>query len=79
MLRDTVIDIVADQTRIPRESVSLDSTFEELGIDSLTGVVIVSSLEEELDITIPDEIAREIRSIRETIEKLEQQLQRVRG
>jgi len=78
MLEEQVITIIADQQRIPRECVSLDSTFEELGVDSLTGIVILSALEEALNITLPDEVAREIRTVRETVERLEQHGRRSR-
>jgi len=71
MLHEKVMSLIAAQKQIPRECVTLDSTFEELGVDSLTGIVILSSLEDELNITIPDAIAREIRSVRETVERLE--------
>ena len=47
---------------------ALDSRFEELGMDSMDAVNILFALEEKFDITIPDESAKQIRSIREMVE-----------
>jgi acyl carrier protein len=59
-----VIRIVAVAKRIPAEQVTLDSTFDELGIDSLDAVNLLFDVESEFNIEIPDEQARSIRSVR---------------
>ena len=63
-----VIQVIAKTQRISLESVSLDSTFEQLKIDSLDGINIVFALENEFDIQIPDEGVQSLRSVRETVE-----------
>lgn len=63
-----VLTVIANVKRIPRESVTIDRSFEELGIDSMDGVEILFALENEFDITIPDEQAKSIRGIREMAE-----------
>jgi acyl carrier protein len=70
MLDDRVTSVIAAVKRIPEERITLESTFEELGIDSLDGVEIVSELEEEFDISIPNEVAFEMRSVRDVVESL---------
>ena len=65
---DDVLDVIAKTQRLPREKVTLDSRFEELGMDSMDAVNILFALEEKFDITIPDEAAKQIRSIREMVE-----------
>lgn len=45
--------IVADKTELELEKVTLESTPDELGIDSMRMVDIIFSLEEEFDLTIP--------------------------
>lgn len=62
-----VIRVIARSQRIPPESITLDSTFEELNIDSLDGINIVFELEKEFDIEIPDEGVQNLRSVRETV------------
>lgn len=73
-LTQDVITIIAREQRVPAESISPDSTFEQLKIDSLDGVNIVFALEEKYNLTIPDEIAREMKSVRQVIDALRQQL-----
>jgi acyl carrier protein len=63
-----VIAVVAKTQRVPIEKISLDSTFEELGMDSLDGVNLLFALEEEFNINIPDEDAKDIRSVRQMVE-----------
>ena len=63
-----VLATIAQAQRIPVDTVSLDSSFEALGIDSMDGVNILFALENEFDITIPDEAAKQIRDIRGMVE-----------
>ncbi len=65
---DQVLDIIAQNQRVPRENVTLDSRFEELAMDSMDAVNILFTLEEKFDINIPDDAARQIRSIREMVD-----------
>jgi acyl carrier protein len=67
-LTQRVLTVIANTQRIPREKVSIDSSFEELGIDSMDGVNILFALENEFNITIPDDAAKQIRSIRQMVE-----------
>lgn len=75
-LTDKVLKVIADTQRIPLERVKLESSFEELGIDSMDGVNILFALENEFDITIPDEAAKQIRSIREMVDGVGKLLER---
>lgn len=65
---EEVLDVIAETQRVPREKISLDGRFEELGMDSMDAVNILFALEEKFDITIPDEAAKQIRSVREMVE-----------
>lgn len=69
-----VIGVIAKTQHIPPESVAIDSTFEELKIDSLDGINLLFALENEFDIDIPDEAAKQIRSVRAMVEGIEQLL-----
>lgn len=64
-LKSRVIKVIAKTQRIPLETVSIDSTFEELKIDSLDGINLIFALESEFNVDIPDEDARAIRSVRQ--------------
>jgi len=64
-LKARVIKVIAKTQRIPPETVSIDSTFEELKIDSLDGINLIFALESEFNVDIPDDDARAIRSVRQ--------------
>ena len=51
--QDKVISIIAEQAVLEPSDVTLDSTLEDLGIDSLGLVESIFAIEEEFDITIP--------------------------
>ena len=67
-LGSEVIRVIAQTQRIPQENVTLDSTFDELKIDSLDGINLVFALENEFGINIPDDGVQNLRSVRETVE-----------
>jgi acyl carrier protein len=67
VLQRTIAE-VAEIKRIPVESIRPDSTFQELGLDSLDAMNLLFALEEEFDISIPDSEARAIRGVREASE-----------
>lgn len=69
-IEETVIRIIAQENHLDPSSVTLDSTFAELGIDSLDGVNILFALEAEMNITIPDVIARHMETVRQVVENL---------
>ncbi len=69
-----VTGVIAKTQHIPPESVTIDSSFEELKIDSLDGINILFALEAEFDLDIPDDAARQIRSVREMAEGIEKLL-----
>jgi acyl carrier protein len=59
-----VLKAIATSKRIPLETVTIDSQFQELGIDSMDAVEILFALENEFDINIPDEEVRSVRDVR---------------
>ncbi len=73
-LIERVTGVIARTQKIPPESVTIDKTFAELNIDSLDGINILFALEGEFGIDIPDEAARQIRSVREMVEGIEKLL-----
>jgi acyl carrier protein len=73
-LIERVTGVIARTQKIPPESVTIDKTFAELNIDSLDGINILFALEGEFGIDIPDEAARQIRSVREMVDGVEKLL-----
>ncbi|MEM9638788.1 MAG: acyl carrier protein [Pseudomonadota bacterium] len=52
-IKDKVIAIIAEQAVLEPSDVSMESTLEDLGIDSLGLVESIFSIEEEFDISVP--------------------------
>jgi acyl carrier protein len=69
-----VVSAIAKNKKISPETITLESTLEELRIDSLDGLNLFFDLEEAFDITIPDESARTMRSVGQIVQGLEQLL-----
>ena len=66
-----MISIIANTKKIPVESITLDTTLEELKIDSLEGLRLFFELEKAFDITIPDDQAQNLRTVRQIVDGLE--------
>lgn len=66
-----VLKVIAVSKRIPLETVTIDSEFLQLGIDSMDAVEILFALENEFDITIPDDEVRTVRNVRQMCEGVE--------
>jgi len=71
-LEARVIEAISETQRIPADSISPNSTFEELNIDSLDGINIVFALENEFGISIPDESVQTMRSVGQAVEGVRQ-------
>ena len=66
-LEAQVIRVIAQTQRLPVASINIDSTFEQLNIDSLDGINIIFALENEFGIEIPDDGVHSMHSLREII------------
>ncbi len=57
------IEIIAKSKGVPADSITLDSTFDSLNIDSLDKINISFEVEEAFNIEIPDEALGTIRTV----------------
>src|ERR1017187_1399111 len=73
-LIERVRKVIATSKRIPEDRVTIDSPFEELGVDSMDAVEILFALENEFDISIPDEEVKSVRNVRQMVEGVERLL-----
>jgi len=67
---EKVVEIITREQHLQPGTVTIDSTFAELGIDSLDGVNVLFALEEEFKIDIPDAVAQNMKSVRQVVESL---------
>ena len=78
-LTDRVRGIIAAAQHLPQDKIRADSTFEELGIDSLDGINILFAVENEFNINIPDDAAQNIRSVRDVVDGIAKLLESGQG
>jgi acyl carrier protein len=70
-VEERVIRVFADFKKVPPEEITMDTTFDQLGFDSLDGLNLVFELEEEFDLTIPDDRVADMRGVRQAVEGIE--------
>jgi acyl carrier protein len=71
-VQERVIDIVAEQLGVDKEKITSETSFvNDLGADSLDTVELVMELEEEFDITIPDDAAEKIQTVGQAVQFIE--------
>ena len=71
-VQDRVKNIVAAHLGVKNEEIETDSTFaDELGADSLDMVEIMMALEDEFGCDIPEEEAKRITTVQETVDYIE--------
>jgi acyl carrier protein len=67
-IKEQVISIMKDEIR---PDVTIDDSFEDLGMDSLDMVELVLILEEKFEIEIPDQDAEKLSTVRDIVEYVE--------
>ena len=78
-IQDRVVRVIGTTRRIPLENVRPESTFEDLGIDSLDLLNILFDLESEFDIEIDDEEAKKVTNVGEMVAGISQLLEAKRA
>jgi len=72
-IEERVIEIVSEQMGVSKDQITPETSFiNDLGADSLDTVELVMELEEEFDITIPDEKAEEIQTVGQAVKYIEE-------
>ncbi len=68
-IEQKVIAIVAEQLSVDKAEISRNTSFvNDLNADSLDTVELVMELEDEFDLTIPDEEAEKLKTVGEAID-----------
>ena len=73
MLLETIAKIIAERTGCESSDVKMDSTFSDLGIDSLDTVELLMSLEDEIGIEL--ELDQKIETVGELVTFIEKKQQ----
>jgi acyl carrier protein len=73
IVEEKVIGIVSEQLGVPKEEVKLESSIiEDLKADSLDVVELVMELEDEFDITIPDDDYEKLKTVGDAIKYIDE-------
>jgi acyl carrier protein len=69
-----VFAVIAERADTTPDAITLDMSFEELGVDSLDGLTIMSELEDEFDVSLPSEEVLGMTMVREAVESFQKHL-----
>ena len=75
-IEEKVIQIVSEQLSVDKSEISRNTSFvNDLNADSLDTVELVMELEDEFDLTIPDDQAEKLKTVGEAIDYIKNQLE----
>lgn len=72
MIFEKIKNIIVEQLNVEEEGLTLETSFEELGVDSLDLFQIVIEIEEEFNVQIED--AEEIKTIGDAVKFVESRI-----
>lgn len=72
MVFDKIKEILVDQLTLPEDEITMDSTLESLGVDSLDLVDIVMAVEDEFNLEIPDDEMQNFSTIGDVVRYIEE-------
>jgi acyl carrier protein len=70
-IESRIIELVAKTKGVPASNVGIDSTFEELQIDSLDKINLSFAVEEMFSIEIPDESLNSLKTVGDVVRGVE--------
>ena len=73
-IQQRVVRIIAAKKKLDPATITLDSTFEQLGIDSLDAADLLFTFEDEFGIVVPDEAAQSMKTVRQVADGVAQAL-----
>ena len=73
-VEEKVLEAVAKVAKRKQGEVRLESSFDDLGMDSLDRVCLLFELEQMFDVNIPDDEVRNVRNVRQMCEGVDKLL-----
>lgn len=67
---EKIKDLIASKKGVSPETIQLSQSFEELELDSLDSVELISDLEEHFKVNIPNQEVLQIKTIQEAVNSL---------
>ncbi|WP_294353159.1 acyl carrier protein [uncultured Clostridium sp.] len=72
MIFEEIRDVICEKLEVEKDEVSIDTTFEELGADSLDLFEVVIELEEKYNIELED--AEKIKTVQDAVKYVEEKI-----
>ena len=73
MVYETVVSIICEQFDLEEKDVSMETgVTEDLGADSLDLVEVLSAIEDEFDVEIPDEVLENMKTVGDLVKYIEE-------
>lgn len=61
-------ELVSTNNKIPVEDITMESTFEELNLDSLDGITVLNDIENQYNITLPNDVVMKMKSVQQVVD-----------
>ena len=69
-ITEKVFSALASTKHVSPESISMETSLDDLGLDSLDKVTLLFELEQQLNLSIPDEAFRSVRTVSDVVETI---------
>lgn len=71
-MKERVIEIISNELSIAKDKITLESRLsEDLGADSLDAVELIMALEDEFNVTVPDDVAQAMKTVNDIVSFLD--------
>jgi len=68
-LFESIKKLIVDQLGVDEDSITMESSFvDDLNADSLDMVELVMAMEQEFDVSVPDEVAEKVATVGDAVE-----------
>lgn len=67
---EKIATLLSTKKGVNKELITIDSSFEELGLDSLDSIELIADMEDEFNVSIPNTELQEIKTIRNAVDGL---------
>lgn len=67
---EKIATLLSTKKGVNKELIKIDSSFEELGLDSLDSIELIADMEDEFNVSIPNTELQEIKTIRHAVDGL---------
>ncbi len=69
---EKVSDIIGKRFELSETKITADTTWEEIGADSIDLVDLISELEDEFDISIPDDSIEDLKTVGDVVNLIDE-------